>query len=299
MQVNKISHVVRAAIIAAEVFFIGLLDYSITDLIPADVGHYVSLDVLYCIPIIQTAHLTSLRKRRKNDTYIPVVAGVAVALVWSGVEAALSWPYFPAIILVLNTFTRSLVFTIIGSLLIKLWQEKALARVDPLTGLANRAELLERLEIEQRRSERTRRPYSLLLLDIDNFKTMNDVYGHLGGDEALKVMAKILRSNSRSTDLAGRFGGDEFVMLLPDTDGTSCDSLIQRIEASAQLAFAEKSWPISLSVGHATLTGTEHEMEQAIQLADENMYAKKRTNKDLINANNLIGRQEEVLSSPG
>jgi diguanylate cyclase (GGDEF)-like protein len=102
----------------------------------------------------------------------------------------------------LNIFTRSVAFTVIGRVLIKLWREKAYARKDVLTGLANRLEILQRLETEQGRSERTKRPYSLLFIDIDQFKLINDNFGHQVGDEVLSVLADILRTSSRKIDVA-------------------------------------------------------------------------------------------------
>jgi GGDEF domain-containing protein len=131
--------------------------------------------------------------------------------------------------------------------------------------LANRLELMERLKSEQGRSERSRRPYSLLFMDVDEFKTMNDMFGHQGGDEALKVLADILRDCCRKVDIPVRLGGDEFVLLLPDTDEQSCDVVIQRI------------WPISISIGRTTNIGKTLEAESVIHLADENMYLAKRT----------------------
>ncbi len=194
----------------------------------------------------------------------------------------ISWPYFPRTAFVLNTFTRSVVFTVIGRVLVKLWREREYAHIDVLTGLANRLELLERLKLEQGRSERSRRPYSLLFIDIDEFKSMNDLYGHQGGDEALKILAEILRSSSRKVDVPARLGGDEFVLLLPDTDEQSCDILIKRIEASTKQAFEGRSWPISLSIGRTTNVGKTDEVDTVIRLADENMYEAKRMKQQMM-----------------
>jgi diguanylate cyclase (GGDEF)-like protein len=264
-------------LIAAEVAFIGFLDYAAANYLPLETGRYISLNVLYCLPIIQTARLTAIQAMRRYDSHTSTFIGIAVALFWSATEVVIAWPYFPRTAFILNTFTRSVVFTVIGRVLVKLWREKEYAHIDVLTGLANRLELMERLKSEQGRSERSRRPYSLLFMDVDEFKTMNDMFGHQGGDEALKVLADILRDCCRKVDIPVRLGGDEFVLLLPDTDEQSCDVVIQRINDSTAREFKRRSWPISISIGRTTNIGKTLEAESVIHLADENMYLAKRT----------------------
>jgi len=235
-------------LIVAEVFLISFLDYAVSIYLPTELGRYISLDVLFCLPIIQTARLASIRANRRYDTQTSTFVGITLALVWSATEAAITWPDFPLTAFGLNTFTRSVVFTVIGRVLIKLWREREYARKDMLTGLANRVELLERLEAEQYRSERSGRPYSLLFIDIDDFKAMNDNYGHQAGDEALKILAYILKISSRKIDVAARLGGDEFVLLLLDTDERTCEIMIKRIETFTKQAFDGRFWPISISI---------------------------------------------------
>jgi len=282
MEENKISHYGGVTLIAAEVLLISVLNYVAANFLPFELGRYISLDVLYCLPIIQTARLASVRTKRRNDTQTSSVVGIVLALVWSATEAFITWPYFPLSAFVLNTFTRSVVFTVIGRVLVKLWRERAYAHIDVLTGLANRMELLERLKIEQGRSERSGRPYSVLFIDIDQFKVMNDKYGHHGGDEALKTMAEILRKCSRKVDVPARLGGDEFILLLPDTDERSCEILIKRIEESTRNIFAERDWPISVSIGRATNIGNTKEVDWVIRLADEKMYQVKRMKQSMM-----------------
>ena len=150
-----------------------------------------------------------------------------------------------------------------------------------LTGLANRVELLDRLEIEQGHSERSGRPYSVLFIDIDYFKALNDDHGHQVGDEALKMLASILKNGSRKVDVAARQGGDEFVLLLPDTDEQNCEIMIKRIEAATKQAFEENFWRISVSIGKSTKIGKTKDVDWVIRLADENMYEVKKTKQKL------------------
>ena len=278
---QKTSYYGRILLIVAEVFLISFLDYAVSIYLPTELGRYLSLDVLFCLPIIQTARLASIRANRRYDTQTSTFVGITLALVWSATEAAITWPDFPLTAFGLNTFTRSVVFTVIGRVLIKLWREREYARKDMLTGLANRVELLERLEAEQDRSERSGRPYSLLFIDIDDFKAMNDNYGHQAGDEALKILAYILKISSRKIDVAARLGGDEFVLLLLDTDERTCEIMIKRIETSTKQAFEGRFWPISISIGHATNIGKTQEVDWVIRLADENMYKAKRMKQQM------------------
>ena len=282
MPKQKISYYGHIVLIVAEVFIISLLNYAVVSLFPIESSRYISLDVLFCLPVIETAHLTSIRANRRYDTNTPIFVGITLALIWSATEVAISWPYFPMIVFALNTFTRSVIFTVIGRVLIKLWREREYARKDMLTGLANRVELLDRLEIEQGHSERSGRPYSVLFIDIDLFKTLNDTHGHQVGDEALKMLASILRNSSRKVDVAARLGGDEFVLLLPDTDEQSCEVMIKRIEAATKQAFEEQFWQVTLSIGKSTKIGKTKDVDWVIRLADENMYEAKKAKKQMV-----------------
>ena len=279
MQKQKIFFYSQILLIVGEVALISFVGYAAGSYLPREIGQYISLDLLYCLPIIQTARFSAIHASRSYDTQTPIIIGILLAFVWSSIEAAVIWPDFPLAVFILNAFTRSVVFTVIGRVLIKLWREKEYSRKDTLTELANRLELLERLRVEQSRSERTRRPYSLLFIDIDQFKAMNDIHGHQVGDEALRVLAKILMECSRKVDVAARLGGDEFVLLLPDTNKQSCEMMVKRIEETTKQAFEVRSWPISVSIGRTTNIGNSQDAENVIGLADKNMYAVKRETK--------------------
>ena len=266
----------RALLIATEVFLISFIAYKFAHDFPSEFGKYISLDVLYCLPIIQTARLTAIHAARRYDTHASTFVGIALALAWSAAELFISWPDFPILAFALNIFTRSIAFTVIGRVLVKLWREKKYARTDTLTGLGSRLELLEQIKIEQDRSKRSGRPYSLLFIDVDKFKDINDNHGHKFGDKALMILADVLKKNCRKIDLAARLGGDEFVLLLPETDEQSCNFMIDRINSAADQAFSELPSPVSLSIGHTTHIGDTHDAAEAISLADQRMYQYKR-----------------------
>lgn len=268
----KTNLVWRLLLVVAEVAIITYLDYWFANT-------YYSLDVIYCLPVIQAARLGSIRAMRRTDTQTSTLVGVICAVAWSGAEAAIIWPAYPIGAFAMNVFTRSVTFTVLGRVVTKLWKEREYSRKDTLTNLANRLEFIERFEAEQLRSERTGSPYSLLFIDIDQFKMLNDNHGHHVGDEALKAVSEILTNNSRNVDTAARLGGDEFVILFPETDAYVCGILVDRIKSVAEKKFKSENWAISLSIGHVTSIGRDKTVDQALHEADENMYLMKKSDK--------------------
>ncbi len=259
----------RLLLVVAEVTIITYLDFSLANT-------YYSLDVMYCLPVIQAARLGSIRAMRRSDTQTSTFVGIFTAVAWSCTEAAIIWPAYPMGAFAMNVFTRSVTFTVLGRVVARLWKEREYSRKDTLTSLANRLEFIERFETEQLRSERSGSPYSLLFIDIDQFKLLNDNHGHHVGDEALKAVSRILTSNSRNVDTAARLGGDEFVLLFPETDAYVCGILVNRIKSVSGKKFKSEGWAISLSIGHITSVGRDKSVEEALHEADENMYLMKK-----------------------
>lgn len=260
----------RFLLVVAEVAVIAYLQYR-------EAKEYISLDVLYCLPVIQAARLGAIQAMRRTDSQAPTIIAILVATVWSMVEASIVWPNYPLKALALNIFTRSVTFTVIARVVAKLWQEREYGRRDMLTSLSNRVEFFEKFEIEQLRSERSGQPYSLLFIDINQFKMLNDEHGHHVGDHALKALAEILEDNSRRIDTISRFGGDEFVLLFPETNERSCEILADRIKQAAEQLFRKHGWNISLSIGHVTEIGKELSSDEILRKADSKMYSAKRS----------------------
>ncbi len=254
----------RFYLIVMEIFLITVLDYMMAD-------NYYSLDVLYCLPVIQTARFSALQTSRYSDSQTPAVIAILCALTWSLAEAAVTWPHFPLSAFLLNAFTRAVTFTVIGRVITKLWKDKEYSRTDSLTGLGNRAEFIKRFEDTQSQSERSGKPYSLLSINIDHFRLLNDQYGHKIGDEALIILADTLRENSRRIDIASRMGSDEFVLLLLETNEESTEILTARIERAAKKKFNQKGWDISLSSGHVTEIGKKRGIDELLKTANEKM----------------------------
>ena len=164
------------------------------------------------------------------------------------------------------------------------------ANRDPLTGLYNRRYLDDTLARELARCKREGQPLSLMLIDIDHFKHVNDTYGHPAGDEVIKTMARMLDARARSADVACRYGGEEFLMLLPQMP---LDAALQRAEqwrndfCSATVEFGDFRIQSTLSVGIATYPGDGTSPELLIGNADRALYRAKQDGRNRVVAFSL------------
>ncbi len=145
---------------------------------------------------------------------------------------------------------------------------------DALTGLANYREFMEALERELRRAERSHQSFGVLLLDLDDLKRINDRLGHLAGNRALKRLAEVMKGQCRSTDLAARYGGDEFSVILIDSDRRMAEHVAERIEACVRNTQAES--PITVSVGVAVYPGDGRTAQELLEAADQQLYRRKK-----------------------
>jgi diguanylate cyclase (GGDEF)-like protein len=149
-----------------------------------------------------------------------------------------------------------------------------LAMVDPLTGLHNRRFAEERLTAEMSRSQRNGQPLTVVMLDLDNFKYLNDHYGHRAGDFALRAFADRVTSAIRGSDLATRIGGDEFVVLLPECAPGQVQAVLQRLRHQ-EINLEGEQIPVCFSAGWADYQAGESSA-QLLERADQALYAEKR-----------------------
>jgi diguanylate cyclase (GGDEF)-like protein len=161
-----------------------------------------------------------------------------------------------------------------------------LATFDELTGLFNRRVLVERLHVEVERSRRYGSPLTLLMLDIDHFKQINDTHGHAAGDDVLRNVGNIIRRNVRQVDIAGRFGGEEFCMLLPETPlagGLIFAEILRGEIAQFTQALGDKSFSTTASFGLATPNpGDELDATALLKAADDALYRAKRNGRNRV-----------------
>jgi diguanylate cyclase len=158
------------------------------------------------------------------------------------------------------------------------------SRTDPLTGLANRFAYDQQLANEVARYQRYGTPFALCVADIDFFKRINDQYGHLAGDKVLRLMAKVLRSSLRGVDFIARFGGEEFVILMPSTGGESARQAAEKVrKAVEQSPFNFQSRPvhITISIGVAEVV-SDDTAESLFGRADSNLYAAKSNGRNKV-----------------
>ena len=157
-----------------------------------------------------------------------------------------------------------------------------LSLIDELTGISNRRAIIRATRREIDRAERYERPLSLLLVDVDDFKSVNDSWGHVVGDHMLRMVANILNQAVRTTDTVGRLGGDEFVLLLPETDELAAMQIANRLSRRVRAtAIPDTSVYMSASIGIATTRDPRVTVEQLMAMADERMYRSKRTRNGL------------------
>ena len=158
---------------------------------------------------------------------------------------------------------------------------KELSARDDLTGLFNRRHFFDNLEKEIQRARRYRRVFSLLMLDLDDFKGYNDTHGHLRGDEALKEVARLLLANSRRADVVGRFGGEEFVVLLPEINKQGAAVVAEKMRAAVEQYsfFGRETQPggrLTVTLGLVTYPVDSEDGLELVDLADRALYAGKQ-----------------------
>ncbi len=156
-------------------------------------------------------------------------------------------------------------------------QVRSMAVTDPLTGLSNYRRLISVLEAELDRSRRTQRPFSVVLLDMDGLKIINDQYGHLTGSRALVRISKILRNHSRAIDTAARYGGDEFALVLPEAGKDIASRVVSRIRE--RLSSEPEHPKLSVSAGVAAFPEDGDSPEKLLGAADRALYAMKHHGK--------------------
>jgi diguanylate cyclase (GGDEF)-like protein len=156
---------------------------------------------------------------------------------------------------------------------------QAETRTDPLTGLANRRSLYERIEIEMAHALRSESPLSLAMIDLDHFKRYNDTHGHVAGDTLLRAIAALMVSNIRGQDLAVRYGGEEFCLVLPDTDLLGAHHLLEGLRCGGREATTD--FGVTLSAGLTSWDGIE-DTTSFIERADQALYRAKAAGRNRV-----------------
>jgi len=242
-------------------------------------GPQLLMNVFYLLPVMLVAWVTA-------STAYGLLA-VLVTFLVGPLEAYLDgFHLYTLPVAAWNAGMRTAVFCIVLLLLAEV--RKLVARLqeqsltDELTGVANRRAFLEVAAREIERSRRYRHELSLAYLDIDGFKAVNDQRGHMVGDRVLIALAGLARATARSVDTVARIGGDEFVILMPETDARAAVSLAERLCAVCSRAAGSDAAPVTCSVGVVTFACAPTDVEELLANADALMYEAKAAGGDSV-----------------
>jgi two-component system cell cycle response regulator len=184
-------------------------------------------------------------------------------------------------------------------------QSERLATTDGLTGLLNRRTLNAQLQGRLREAQRYNRPISLLMVDIDHFKKVNDTHGHPAGDAVLRGVAKLLQTQARETDIVARYGGEEMALILPETDPRGAHAIAERIRkavGSATHRGEQGNLQVTVSIGVATWPGAGEAAEALLEAADKALYRAKKAGRNRVSAANPAspgGQRDLRFGLPG
>jgi diguanylate cyclase (GGDEF)-like protein len=267
---SKLPQSLLISVASVMVLLVGILNHI--------AGPELSSTVFYLIPI---ALVTWFTKRS-----IGLILSMLSALTWliadlsSGATYSYSdIPYWNGVARLSSFFI--LVF-ILSALKGTLKQEKEFSRIDFLTGIRNRRYFIELVNMEINRTRRYERPFTMVCIDLDNFKTVNDCFGHTTGDILLRLVARTLQQNVRVTDTVARLGGDEFAILLPETGRNVAEVIMQKVQKINLDIMQRHGWPVTLSIGVVTFTSPPSTVDEALRISDQLMYTAKESGKNSI-----------------
>lgn len=237
-------------------------------------GVDLSLILFYLLPVFWSAWLIG----RDAGLFMSIAAAL-VGFASDPAPAAGVHPLIPLWNAVVKAVFFAVAAATLSALRRSLEQERRLARTDPLTGALNRRAFLERLRLEADRSRRRHGPLTVLYLDVDRFKDVNDRWGHAAGDRVLKLTVSTLRGEFRRTDAVARLGGDEFAVLLPDTPPEAASVVIEKMRS--RLSGPRGGDPaVTFSLGAVTFLDPPADVETLIHEADRLMYEVKRAGRN-------------------
>ena len=258
---------------------LGIMDYL--------TGNEIDVSLFYLAPIV----LVTWSVNQNLGLLISFVSGLS----WLAAEYAAGLRYSTPSLYFWNTLIRTSFFVVVTYLVAELQksrrEERQAARTDFISGAANARYFYELLQREIDRLRRYPHPTTLVYIDIDNFKLVNDLFGHHVGDEVLRCIASELKSQLRNTDLIARLGGDEFAMLLPSTRHFEAQVVVSKIHAHLRETMRRRNWPVTFSMGSVTCVSAPHSAQQLVNMADELMYAVKNSTKDGFRCTTWDGRK--------
>lgn len=239
-------------------------------------GDEIAFSIFYLIPVGFAAWYGS----RSSGLLISVLGSMA----WLALDISTGHENYGPAVVIWNAFVRfgSLGITsLLVSVLNKLYRnEHEMAQIDSLTGAFNHRGFYERAQVEIYRTSRYNSVFSVAYIDIDDFKKVNDNHGHHVGDRLLQSMVQAVQWNIRATDSIARIGGDEFAILLPETDEPAARQVIGKLQENLRRAMMSDGIPITFSVGVMTFNKPPEGVDDMLKLVDALMYDVKKNGKD-------------------
>ena len=252
---------------------------SVILVILACIGDYVSADdVAFTLIYLAPVALAAWEAGRTGGLVVAAAAALCALLGNLGHVPPLS-----PVVQFWNLLTELGVFATVAALLASLKQrlvvESERALTDVLTGLKNRRGFQEAARAEIERARRNQQPFTLALLDLDDFKQVNDTLGHEAGDEVLVAVSDLLRERLRVVDVVCRVGGDEFALLLPETAASEAATAFRDLLTRVSSTMHERGWAVGLSVGAVTFNSAPRSLDDALRETDTLLYEAKRAGK--------------------
>ena len=245
-------------------------------------GYDIRLGVFYLVPVA----LATWRAGLAAGLWLSLVSAIGM-LIADSVNTSDSANPAHELVPYWNTAIRIGYFAVVAGILAalngSLERERRRAREDALTGVPNRRAFIDLARNEIERSGRHHHPLSLAYVDCDNFKDVNDRFGHGTGDQVLKLVAMTLSERLRKSDVIARIGGDEFVILLPQTSPSAAVEVIQSLQAALAERMRAHGWSVTVSVGACTFLTPPETLEYALKVSDDLLYVAKRRGKNAVN----------------
>ncbi len=258
------------------VALLGVLDYLN--------GPDFSLLIFYAVPVF----VASWYVGRRAGLVMCATSGLA----WFAGAYATSGHFSSPFVAYWNAAVRFgfivLLTHIVAAFKSSLAQEREMARTDYLTGAFNGRSFNETAAAEIARARRHAHPFSVAYIDVDDFKQVNDRQGHSTGDRLLKTVADALRRNVRDVDTVARIGGDEFAVLMPETDARAAQVVMRRMRRRLLEETRRAGWPITVSVGVVTFALPPDSVDDVLRAADDAMYSAKRGGKNSLRHTNAV-----------
>jgi diguanylate cyclase (GGDEF)-like protein len=255
----------------ALVALLGYLDYV--------TGQEVSLALFYLVPVGLVTWFT----RARFGIAISIASALTsmYALIAAGLHYRLTATYFWNFGGVLGTYV--FVTLLLSALKNSLRHERELSRTDHLTGAVNGRLFFDLVQREIERLRRYKHPFTIVYLDLDNFKGINDLFGHTTGDRVLRTVAGTARGHLRRTDVVARLGGDEFALLLPETAQHNAEVVVAKVQRSLLAEMEKNRWAVTFSIGALMcIEAPRGTVDDVVKAADELMYAVKNDGKNAI-----------------